>query len=210
MKLPGAPSAVKGRVRRFPTFSLELPDWLMRFPADAEQVYPTDEDRMRLVIELARTNAREGTGGPFGAGVFDTRTHTLVAPGVNLVISANCSLLHAEMVAILIAQQIAGTYDLGGPAMPPSGTGRQHRSLRYVPGGDSLVGGPGAGLRRTRRRRARHRVRRGGQAGRTGSRRWKTGVSASGKTSAAMKPWRFCVTTLKAGDSSIMPAGARR
>ena len=105
-------------MRRFPSFSLRLPDWLKGFPADARQVYPTDEDRMRVVIELARSNVRAGTGGPFGAGVFDIRTHTLVAPGVNLVTSANCSLLHAEMVAILIAQQIAGTYDLGGPGRP--------------------------------------------------------------------------------------------
>lgn len=32
--------------------------------------YPSVEDRMRLVIELARRNVRSGTGGPFGAAVF--------------------------------------------------------------------------------------------------------------------------------------------
>ena len=74
---------------------------------------------MRLVIELSRRNVAHGTGGPFGAGVFDLSTNRLVAPGVNLVTTTNLSTAHAEIVAIMIAQQVVGHFDLGGPGRPP-------------------------------------------------------------------------------------------
>ncbi len=77
------------------------------------------EDRMRLAVDLARGNIRHGTGGPFGAAVFDGETGHLLAPGVNLVVSAGCSVAHAEMVAIMVAQQRVGSFDLGGPGQPP-------------------------------------------------------------------------------------------
>jgi tRNA(Arg) A34 adenosine deaminase TadA len=67
---------------------------------------------MRLVIELSRLNVEHETGGPFGAAVFDAAGR-LVAPGVNLVTSANSSILHAEMVAIALAQQALGRFDIG-------------------------------------------------------------------------------------------------
>jgi tRNA(Arg) A34 adenosine deaminase TadA len=73
---------------------------------------------MRLVIELARQNVRRKTGGPFGAGIFDLATHTLVAPGVNLVVAAGCSVAHAEIVAITVAEQLVGSYDLGHRDLP--------------------------------------------------------------------------------------------
>ncbi|WP_119067780.1 nucleoside deaminase [Rubrobacter indicoceani] len=68
---------------------------------------------MNLAVELARRNVERGTGGPFGAAIFDRKTGRLVAPGVNLVTSANCSVAHAEMVAIMIAQKVEETFDLG-------------------------------------------------------------------------------------------------
>ena len=73
---------------------------------------------MRLVIDLARQNIEHKTGGPFGAAVFESGTGRLVAVGVNLVESSNCSIAHAEMVAIALAQQAVGHYDLshGGGA----------------------------------------------------------------------------------------------
>lgn len=80
---------------------------------DAERLYPTVEDRMRLAIKLAELNIEHQTGGPFGAGIFESRTGRLVAAGVNLVESANCSIAHAEMLAIAIAQRVVGCYDLG-------------------------------------------------------------------------------------------------
>jgi tRNA(Arg) A34 adenosine deaminase TadA len=72
---------------------------------------------MRFVIGLARTNVDMGTGGPFGAAVFETTTGRLVSIGVNLVASANCSLAHAEMVALAHAQQAVGHFDLGAAGM---------------------------------------------------------------------------------------------
>jgi tRNA(Arg) A34 adenosine deaminase TadA len=104
---------------RYPQCELGLPPWVEKFLSDPEKVYSTVEDRMRLAIELSRLNFAKGTGGPFGAGIFDRKTKKLLAPGVNLVISTHCSIAHAEMMAIMIAQQLVGNYDLGGEGMPP-------------------------------------------------------------------------------------------
>ena len=68
---------------------------------------------MRLAIELARQNVERRTGGPFGAVVFEAATGRVVGVGVNLVEASNCSIAHAEMVAIATAQQAVGHYDLG-------------------------------------------------------------------------------------------------
>lgn len=68
---------------------------------------------MLLAVRLARTNVERGTGGPFGAAVFDRETGRLVAPGVNLVTTAGCSVAHAEMIALMVGQQAEGTFDLG-------------------------------------------------------------------------------------------------
>jgi tRNA(Arg) A34 adenosine deaminase TadA len=38
---------------------------------DWDRRYPTDEERMRLAIDLSRENVERGTGGPFGAAVFE-------------------------------------------------------------------------------------------------------------------------------------------
>ena len=73
---------------------------------------------MELVIKLAQLNIHYGTGGPFGAGVFRLDTQQLVAPGVNLVLSSKSAIAHAEIVAIMMAQQIAGSHDLGAKGLP--------------------------------------------------------------------------------------------
>lgn len=103
----------------FPRVVLYLPGWVEEFIPEPDREYPTEEDRMRLVIELSRLNVANGTGGPFGAGVFDLSTNRLVAPGVNLVATANLSTAHAEIVALMVAQQVVGHFDLGGPGRPP-------------------------------------------------------------------------------------------
>ena len=103
----------------YPRVVLGLPEWVEEFIPNPDRVYPAEEDRMRLVIELSRRNVAHGTGGPFGAGVFDLSTNHLVAPGVNLVTTTNLSTAHAEIVAIMIAQQVVGHFDLGGPGRPP-------------------------------------------------------------------------------------------
>ncbi len=74
---------------------------------------------MRLTVDLARENVRQGTGGPFGAAIFERASGRLLAPGVNLVVGSGCSVFHAEMVAIMVAQRVAGTFDLGGESLPP-------------------------------------------------------------------------------------------
>lgn len=96
----------------------ELPGWVEEVVGDPERVYPTEEDRMRLVVELSRSNVEHGAGGPFGSAVFDLETKRLVAPGVNLVTTAGCSIAHAEMVAIMFAQRAVGSFDLGGQGQP--------------------------------------------------------------------------------------------
>jgi len=97
---------------KFPEVILHLPDWIERFLADSESLYPTAEERMQLAIKLAQLNIQYGTGGPFGAGIFERRSGRLVAVGVNRVEPLNCSIAHAEMMAIAIAQHVIGNYDL--------------------------------------------------------------------------------------------------
>ena len=102
----------------FPRFELKLPDWIERVLPPPEKVYPTARERMAFVIELSRLNIENGTGGPFGAAIFDMESDRLVVPGVNLVTSLNCSVMHAEIVAIMLAQKITDSYDLGGHGIP--------------------------------------------------------------------------------------------
>ncbi len=92
------------------SFCLVLPDWVSGFPI--APAYPSDEDKVRVAIELARRNVAEGTGGPFGAAVFEDETGRLVSPGVNMVVPARASVAHAEIVAITLAQQALLTHDL--------------------------------------------------------------------------------------------------
>jgi tRNA(Arg) A34 adenosine deaminase TadA len=102
----------------FPEFSFRLPRWVDSQLDQPERAYPTVEERMRLVIALARENVARQTGGPFGAAVFDVQRHTLIAPGVNIVVSANSSLLHAEIVAIALAQRVLRRFDLSAAGLP--------------------------------------------------------------------------------------------
>jgi len=101
-----------------PSFELKLPDWVIRFLPPKDNVYPTMQERMKLVVELSRLNIENGTGGPFGAAIFDIESDKLVSVGVNLVSSLNCSIFHAEIVAIMEAQKIMNNYDLGGNDVP--------------------------------------------------------------------------------------------
>ena len=102
----------------YPAFTVRLPDWLAawleKFPAQSGRTYPTIDEKMGLVIELARMNIEQRTGGPFAAAVFSINDHRLIAPGVNLVETENCSVLHAEIVAIMLAQKAVRNYNLDG------------------------------------------------------------------------------------------------
>jgi tRNA(Arg) A34 adenosine deaminase TadA len=101
-----------------PEIRLRLPGWVRSCLTAPGHVYGSVEERMRLAVALSRENMARGTGGPFGAAVFDMDTGRLVAPGVNLVLSSRWCGAHAEMVAFAVAQRALGTHDLGGPGMP--------------------------------------------------------------------------------------------
>lgn len=94
-----------------PEICVSLPTWVEQFIEKAPNVFQEVEERMRFVIALARQNVQQGTGGPFAAAVFDG-TGGLVAPGINMVTASNCSVLHAEIVALMLAQKALSRYDL--------------------------------------------------------------------------------------------------
>lgn len=102
----------KGGIVGLSDIVISVPTWVSSFEAAQAGVFETAEARMAVAVELSRQNIVAGTGGPFGAAVFDTATGRLVAAGVNLVTSANCSLAHAEMVALTRAQQRLETWNL--------------------------------------------------------------------------------------------------
>jgi tRNA(Arg) A34 adenosine deaminase TadA len=94
------------------TLVISTPDWLEQ-AVDWNARYRSDEERMRVAVELARQSVLRGWGGPFGAGVFETGAGRLVAAGVNSVTRLGNSILHAETLAIMLAQARVGTYALG-------------------------------------------------------------------------------------------------
>ena len=96
-----------------------LPAWVPDFLAAGPQVCVDDDQAMGLAIDLARENCRRGTGGPFGALVMESASGRVVAGGVNLVVASHCSIAHAEMVALAVAQQ--GLRDCDLAAAIPGG-----------------------------------------------------------------------------------------
>lgn len=72
---------------------------------------------MRFVISASKKNIDEGSGGPFAAAVFEKCSGQLIALGVNLVVYQALSILHAEMVAITLAQKKLSHFDLGGQGL---------------------------------------------------------------------------------------------
>ena len=95
------------------TVLITWPDWIQETVAFGTR-YDTDDDRMRVAIELARQNVVRGTGGPFGAAIFERSTGALLSVGVNSVVRLNNSALHAEMLAVMMAQHRLGSYTLAG------------------------------------------------------------------------------------------------
>ncbi len=92
----------------------ELPDWVTK-RARAAGVCSSDEERVELAITLARENVERGTGGPFGAAVFARENGALIAVGVNLVEPQSNAALHAEVVALMLAQQAVSSFTLASP-----------------------------------------------------------------------------------------------
>lgn len=97
---------------------IDYPRWVDEV-VDWNRPYRSDEDKMRLAIEVARVNVERGTGGPFGAAIYTQDTGRLVAVGMNSVVRLNNCTLHGEMVAFMMAQQRLGSYTLKAPGLPP-------------------------------------------------------------------------------------------
>jgi tRNA(Arg) A34 adenosine deaminase TadA len=93
-----------------------LPTWALASWEDYfTRKYTTDEQMMSLAIHLSDRNITEGTGGPFGAAIFERHADnhtTLVSIGMNRVIPLGNSTLHGETVAIQLAQRRLGSFTL--------------------------------------------------------------------------------------------------
>lgn len=95
------------------SFGATLPDWLLADLDNLPSTLATNDERMRLVNDLADRNWRAGNGGPFAAIVVDNATGALVSVGVNVVLSSGLTSAHAEVTALSLAQTALGRWDLG-------------------------------------------------------------------------------------------------
>ena len=99
-----------------PTVHIEYPEWVHQV-VDWTRSYESDDERMRLAIEVSRENVLRGTGGPFGAAIFESESGRLVSVGMNSVVRYNNCVLHGEMVAFMMAQQVVGSFTLNAPGL---------------------------------------------------------------------------------------------
>ena len=97
--------------KNWPDIKLIVPEWINDWAENIQDVVPDTNQRMALVIDLAHTNLTYG-GGPFAAAVFNKQSGELIAPGVNWVVPGKSSLLHAEVMALALAEQILESYEL--------------------------------------------------------------------------------------------------
>uniref|UniRef100_A0A7C2PKH7 Nucleoside deaminase n=1 Tax=candidate division WOR-3 bacterium TaxID=2052148 RepID=A0A7C2PKH7_UNCW3 len=67
---------------------------------------------MKMVLEMAEKNVKEGRGGPFAAIIV--KDGKIVGKGTNLVTSTNDPTAHAEIVAIREAARNLNTFNLRG------------------------------------------------------------------------------------------------
>lgn len=79
-----------------------LPSWIDELVREHGRIPDDDEARMALAIELGRRNVEDGNG-PFGAVVF--AGEQLIAAGVNRVLDSGFSIAHAEILALMGADQ---------------------------------------------------------------------------------------------------------
>jgi tRNA(Arg) A34 adenosine deaminase TadA len=100
-----------------PRVVVEYPAWIGGVVSFDVPLASRDE-RMRLAIRLARENVVRGTGGPFGALIVERDSGRLVSVGTNSVLRYNNSVLHGEIVAIMMAQQRLASWTLNADGMP--------------------------------------------------------------------------------------------
>lgn len=99
----------------FPILEIALPPWVEDLCLPGHR-FPTLDQRVDLVLNLARSNFENGTGGPFGSAIFNDGG-VLVASGVNMVVPTANPFAHAEIVAIGVAGKAVGSFDLGQGAI---------------------------------------------------------------------------------------------
>lgn len=99
---------------RAASFSVSVPAWLTEWEKTLPVAFSDDESAMAFAVEAAARNVSEKTGGPFGALIVDDLSGHPLAAGVNIVVSAGSSVLHAEIVAIMRAQALTGSYLASG------------------------------------------------------------------------------------------------
>ena len=97
--------------------TVSLPAWV-RDAGSYDVAFTSDVEKMRLAIRLADENVARGTGGPFGAAVFERDSGQLISVGVNSVVRLNNCTLHAEMVAYQLAQKRIASYTLSAEEHP--------------------------------------------------------------------------------------------
>mmetsp|Transcript_118973 Transcript_118973/g.333235 ORF Transcript_118973/g.333235 Transcript_118973/m.333235 type:complete len:228 (-) Transcript_118973:36-719(-) len=111
-----AAMAYRKKKRENEEVTLTMPNWTREFVALMDKEFTSDEEMMRVAIDLSKYNVIENTGGPFGCAIFETDTQTgkskIFSVGVNRVTALNNSTLHGEMVAIQFAQKKLKTFAL--------------------------------------------------------------------------------------------------
>ena len=98
--------------------SIELPGWIGPMVERAGRL-PSDESRLGLAVEMSRRNVEESTGGPFAAIIVSEVSGAVLGAGVNVVMPSSVAIAHGEVMAIAIAGQKLGSFDLG--AREPAG-----------------------------------------------------------------------------------------
>jgi tRNA(Arg) A34 adenosine deaminase TadA len=96
---------------------ITYPPWI-ETAVDRDRRYATDEEKLDVAIALSRENLERESGGPFGAVVFEAGSGTIVAVGVNSVVRLRNSAMHAEMLALMMAQQARQSFTLAADAFP--------------------------------------------------------------------------------------------
>lgn len=100
-----------------PVIHFDYPSWVEN-EVDWSHVYSGDEEKMRLAIAMSQINVLQGTGGPFGAAIFETESGRLVSVGMNSVVRLQNCTLHGEMVAFMMAQQRVRSFTLSAEGLP--------------------------------------------------------------------------------------------
>ncbi len=97
---------------------VSLPAWASEFfDFYKDKAFTSEEEMMKVAVELSDRNITEKTGGPFGTAIFECDTKTseckLFSIGMNQVVTLNNSTLHGEMTAIQFGQKKLKNFSFG-------------------------------------------------------------------------------------------------